>query len=268
MSNNINSLQQKASVEIRSTVVRSGTPRIVPYADRYNYTGFTSMYGYLEDAVKEIRRTGSTRNFKRFPVFSDTLFVDFDNQDEAADDFRGLLESLEIRFDRYHSGGRSIHFHIPIEPMYGLNVPASQRYWMEKNAPLADMSIYKHAGLYRLPGTYHAKYPGNKKKLLDSSEGNKLVIENRPIIKVSMDNDDNEVSPQEAYMILGKLLHTEAAEGNRHPHAFKIVRACKASNQPESEAFLLLDMWNSDNCYPPKQDWELSKLVRWVYGDT
>jgi hypothetical protein len=260
-------LQQKALVEIRTTVIRNGTPRLVPYKDKGKYTGFTSVYGFLEDAADQINRSGSTKNISRLPVYSDVLYVDFDNQDEAAKEMESMLRDRNISFSMYHSGGRSIHFHVDIEPMAGVNVPDSQKYWMQENAPLADMSIYRHTGMYRLPFTFHAKYPGKQKKLLGCNEGAKLKIENRPIVKVSMVDTDENMSAKEHYKILGRLLHMPAAEGDRHRHALKIVTACKHSGESDDDARRLVGMWNKDACSPPKADWELDKIVRWVYGD-
>ena len=269
MSNNINILQSKALVEIRPTVTRTGKPKLVPYNDRHKYTGFTSVYGFLEEAVKSIEGSRSTRGLGRTPVYSDILYVDFDDNEEAAVKFRAdIIRIYDCEYKMYHSGGRSIHFHIPIEPMYGINVPFSQKTWMENIAPEADMSIYRHSGLYRLPGTYHSKNPGKKKELLDEREGRKIRIENRPRAAVPTIDDEVEEKGEEYFhMILGKLLNTQISEGGRHPHAYKIAMAGRTSGKSKDYTRRLLGMWNHDNCYPAKTEWELDKLVNWVYGE-
>lgn len=267
MSSNIDILQQKARVEIRTTVIRNGKPRLVPYVDKESYTGFTSVYGFLDEAVTQITKCGSTKNISKLPVYSDVLYVDFDNNDDAAKEMEAMLRDKGIKFSMFHSGGRSIHFHIDIEPMAGANVPESQKYWMQQNAPLADMSIYRHTGMYRLPLTFHAKNPGKRKLPISHNDGVKLKIENRPTIKVSMVNTDETIDAKEHYKILGRLLHMTAAEGDRHRHALKIVTACKHSGKGSDDARRLVGMWNEDSCSPPKADWELEKIVRWVYGD-
>ena len=260
-----NVLQQEVMVEIRSTVYRTGRPTLVPYVDRHKYTGFTSVYGYLKESVAYISSVGSTRGINAFPVYSDVLYVDFDDNEAAALKFKQLLDIKNYSYERYHSGGRSIHFHISIEPMQGMNVPYSQRAWMEQYAPDADMSIYRHTGLYRLPGTYHAKNPGKRKVLLDSRKGALLRIENRPRVQIKVENEEKD----EAWFhgLLGALLHKKVSEGERHPHAFKVAITCRDSGKSETHALKLLGMWNHDNCYPPKADWELEKLIRWVYGN-
>ena len=262
--NNIDKIRQLSKVEIRSMVRRSGKPKLVPYVDRYNYTGFTSMYGLPTQAVSQIESSGRTAGLNNTPVFSDTLYVDFDNNEDAAEELNIKLKGLNVDFDRYHSGGRSIHFHIRIIPMYGVNVPYSQKHWMELNAPKADMSIYKHAGVYRLPGTYHSNYPGQTKHLLESCAGEALLIENRPRVYTKLYNNDT-LTIEDFHSILGSLLHKKAGEGGRHPLAFKIASCAKASGKTESHTSQLLWLWNVTNCFPPKAEWELDKIVRYFY---
>jgi hypothetical protein len=261
---NIDKIQQSAQVELRSTVVRSGPPILIPYNDKYNHTGFTSMYGYTDAAVDWIKTTKSTRELSKFQVYSDVLYVDFDNNEKAAKEFAVYLKLKNYTNEIYDSGGRSIHFHIPITPMFGYTVPQSQKMWMQEHAPEADMSIYKHTGLYRLPGTYHNKNAGNKKIWIDGIGGQILTIENRPTVQIPRDVSGD--TPEEANRILGRLLHMKISEGGRHPHAYNIVRACKGSGRDKEYARKLLNMWNDDNCYPPKAEHELEKLLRWEYG--
>jgi hypothetical protein len=206
------------------------------------------------------------RGLAAFQVYSDTLYVDFDNNEAAAEEFRKYLHSHDCIFEAHRTGGRSVHFHVSIEPMYGRNVPESQKAWMEEVAPEADMSIYRHSGLYRLPGTYHAKNPGNSKKCFEKkSSGVRLAIPNRPRVRTS--DMLAETSDIDYHKILGKLLHMSVGEGGRHPHMFKIAAACKKSDKDEIYAKRLLNMWNYDNCVPPKADWEIDKLIRWVYNN-
>ncbi len=265
MHNNIDVLQSKMQIEIRTTVQRFGRPKLVGYNDRYSHTGFTSVYGFPPEAVARINSSGTLRNLSDFPVFSDVLYVDFDNNEEAAERFRLTALEGKCGYEMYHSGGRSIHFHIPLEPMYGRGVPGSQRVWMEEKAPEADMSIYRHTGLYRLPGTRHDKNPGKSKKILLQKDGPLLRIENRPHVRSNLLTEDGS-GVEFHYRVLGRLLHMRVAEGGRHTHLFKIGMNCLHSGQPEAEARNLLNMWNNSNCHPPKQDWELERIINYVYN--
>lgn len=268
MSSNFAILQPRIKFEIRPSVVRSGRAKLVNYDDRFNHLGFISVYGYAEDAQQAINQTGTTKKLSKFPVYSDILFVDFDDNEEAAEEFKIYLDSKTYSYDMYHSGGRSIHFHIPIEPMYGVTVPQAQKSWMENHAPSADMTIYRHSAIYRLPGTYHAKNPGKKKELLYSSKAeNILYIENRPIVHTPKNMALDDLNVEEAHDILGKLLNTKVEAGNRHKHAFKIATMSKLSDKNRDYSLHLLTRWNENNCFPPKYDWELEKLISWVYND-
>ena len=251
--------------EIRPTVNRSAKINLVPTQDRYNYVGFTSVYGFPPGTTARIRTTGSTGRLNRFPVYSDVLYMDFDDNDAAAWDFfhQHILGKYEAEV--YTSGGRSIHFHIPITPMQGSNVPYSQKYWVQQRSEAADTSMYTHSGLFRLPGTYHAKNPGNKKRLLCVLEGDRLHIENRIKVSAPSLEEDTEL---DFNIIMGKLLHMRVGEGdNRHKHAYKIVAAGKSAGIDEHRTRRLLGMWNQQNCLPAKSEWELDKIIRWVYND-
>lgn len=260
-------LKDVCKVEIRPSVTRTGAPKLVSYGAKYQHVGFTSVYGYPLEAQKHIESTSSTRGLSKFAVYSDTLYVDFDNEEEAAENLEMYLLVHGYAFERYHSGGRSIHFHIPIVPMYGINVPHSQKLWIERYAPKADVSIYRHTGLYRLPGTYHVKNPGNKKRMEVAHNGpTKLKIENVPR-GVTVQEEEEVQNPEFFYNVLGKLLHRRMDQGGRHKHAFKIAMAGKAAQLPRDRVESLLRMWNNTNCFPSKEDWEITKLMRWVYND-
>lgn len=252
-------------VEIRPAVQRRGKIKLVNLSERFDHTGFTSMYAYTASTAALIKAKNSTAGLTNIPVYSDLLFVDFDNQEEAATLFEKMLQTDQIKFEVYHSGGRSIHFHIYIYPMSGPNVPFSQRHWMEQHAPLADMSIYKHTGIYRLPNTYHNKYPGNKKRLLRSYEGELLKIENRPKISVALDDDPKD---KEYYSRrVGYLLTQEVGEGGRHQHLLDLACSLRDAGQSEAMARFKLNLYNTDKCFPPKKPYELEKLLRWAYND-
>lgn len=258
-------LENNMLIEIRSMTYRVGSPKLVPYKDRYNYKGFTSMYGYSPEIANHIKNTNSTKGIGKFPVYSDTLFLDFDNNEAAANEFRDKLMDNNYSFTRYHSGGRSIHFHIPIVPMYSINTPKAQKEWVEKFIDGADLSIYRHGGIYRLPGTYHVNNPGHYKKELDGFMGNLLEI-GLPVPKPVVMSSKGEDNPEFYYSIFGKLLHMSIGEGGRNPHMYKMGMAARSAGIEHIEALKLINMWNTDNCNPPKEEWEVAKLVDWIYS--
>lgn len=267
-------LQQEFYVEIRAAVKRTGRVNLVPYNDKYRYVGFTSVYGFPKEAANKILKSNNTKRLDIFPVYSDVLYVDFDNAEEAAERFEDRIQ--QYNYEKYNSGGRSVHFHIPIKPMYGKNVPASQKKWVADmsdfgEGPTADLTIYRHASLYRLPGTYHSKNPGRKKELVYKQQAayiEPLTIENLPKVEFGMSNPGYVAEdPKFFYSMLGKLINKEVDSGGRHKHAYKIVMAARSSGLDIDRAKELLYKWNNQMCHPPKGEWELDKLIKWVYYD-
>lgn len=256
----------KRYVEIRATLRRAGKPRIVPLEDRYEYTGFTSLYAFDETAKKLIDEQGNMNNFTGTPVYSDTLFVDFDDSPEAAEDM--IRELQPYNFKSYHSGGRSIHIHIEIEPMEGSNVPKAQKNWMAENFPKADLSIYKTTGIYRLPGTYHIKNPGKRKELItENTTGVKLIIPNTiapdpDLPHYLFENDTKEDYHEWLANSLGHIVRP----GNQKNKANQIIYVAKQCGYTREEVVDLMNMWNGRDCRPPLKEHEIMSIINRKFG--
>lgn len=206
-------------VETRSTVRRTGKPMLVPLEEIYNRTGFRSVYSYEVTTKDEILAAGSTANLRGTRVYSDILFVDFDGTDSTP--FKKYLISHNIAFEQYDSGGRSAHFHIKIEPMLGVDVPARQKAWMKEHAPTADHSFYHPAGMYRLPRTYHAK-TSRQKVLLETHTGQLLTIPELTVTTRSRNiGIDDEGSSEKFYI----FVLTKKGQGQRSMHLFTTAAA-------------------------------------------
>jgi hypothetical protein len=224
-------------IEIRSMPQRSGAPRLVPLEDQHKYTGFRSVYCYNSDVKALIDSRGSTADLREYPVYSDTLFVDFDNTDSSA--FKQYLIEQNIAFKHFDSGNRSDHYHIEIESICGVWVPTSQKAWMKEHAPDADLSFYHPSGVYRLPRTYHAK-TGKPKKLIAEYAGSLLIIP-------QAEQEQTEVEIQEGgdKTTLAMLLLASRGEGKRRPHLFQLAVASLECGHSYEEALSNLEFWNS-----------------------
>jgi hypothetical protein len=161
-------------VEIRAGKSRSGKIRLVPLADVYNHTGFRSVFAYDDITADLIRDANSTAGLRGHEVYCDTLFMDFD--DHNPDQFRHWLANSGLGYSEWHSGGRSVHFHIPVNPVFGVWVPGACKSWVCEHAPTADRSFYNTSGMYRLPGTFHNNYPGQLKHRLSNHAGHQLTL--------------------------------------------------------------------------------------------
>jgi hypothetical protein len=244
-------------IEIRGTPQRSGAPRLVPLEDSHKYTGFRSVYAYNSDVAALINSRNSTADLRDQSVYSDTLFVDFDNTDPEPL-CRYLIEN-GIRFERWDSGNRSTHLHIGIEPMFGVWVPASQKAWMKEHAPEADLSFYHQSGQYRLPRTYHAK-TGKPKKLIAEYAGSLLIIP-------QAEQEQTEVEIQEGgdKTTLAMLLLASRGEGKRRPHLFQLGVSALECGYTYEESLNHLRFWNSRMSSEPHTEQVLRQQLDGAY---
>lgn len=244
--------------EYRGAVRRHGPIQLLPVDQLEGLQGFRSVYEFDEKTAEMIRARGSTRQLRGTPVYSDTLFLDFDNQDAAALELENWLLAHECTYTKYNTGNRSIHFHVAIEPMYGPKVPWYQKIWVEKHAPKADLSFYHVAGLFRLEGTFHHKKPGFRKEVSRVIKANKLKIpSNIPILPRGRVQSEN-VGEFGGLGIFTSLLTWQVVEGNRTPHMCKILGAARHAGLRPDQTLHGLLLWNK-SCAAPAHDEEYIK---------
>lgn len=211
-------------IEIRQTTYRLEGVKLVPLENKHAYTGFRSVYAYTEDTKNNIELRGNTRELKD-PVYSDELLLDFDDNKQAADELAMWLTCQGYTHSKWFSGNRSIHIHVDIEPMFGVDVPTQQKQWVSKHAPKADTSFYHHCGVYRLPWTWHEKNLGNRKEKINAFVGTKLCINENVsnILKSSPKFQETKKSKKELTQMLHSLYFRQVGAGERRPTIFKLV---------------------------------------------
>ena len=243
--------------ELRRTLRRDGPIQLVPLDDLQYLTGFRSVYAYTEEVARTILEAKTTSILRGQPVYSDMLLIDFDAFDPA--EFRKLLLRNGIAFQVWDSGNRSIHFHIPIVPMFGPDVPSMQKAWVKQHAPDADISFYHAAGIYRLPGTYHAKNPGHCKKLLEERSGSALEItatsagwtpRTGPILRDESRLEDFNTGLLKA-----------VGEGGRRPYVWKLATIGAEAGLTFDEVVEKISWWNSHLCHPPHSQDAIIKQI-------
>lgn len=219
------------------------------------YTGFRSVFAFSTGVAERIRAEGSTSGLRDEAVYADTLFVDFDSSDGA--NFRDYLIANGIAFERWHSGGRGTHFHIPIQPIYGSWVPRACKEWLRERAPDSDLSFFHQAGMYRLPGTFHAKRPGQFKHLLASSDGETLQIKAPAAAALARlaAAPDAETTREQFFLMLTE----RKGEGHRRPFIWRLATVAAEIGMEFDEAVEHLAFWNDNYCEPPH---ELDVLVK------
>jgi hypothetical protein len=203
----------------------------------------------------------STRGLASMPIYADEVLVDFDNNELAATKAIEWLTQRELGFTAWHSGGRSIHLHIPCEPMTGLGVSGIHKRFVMANMAGADLSFYHGAGMFRLPGTLHEANPGQYKKLLNIYEGKLLSLQMYiPDYEVSPKYSlraESERSTEESEKMLTYLMFRQVTEGGRNRHAYTIARTCTDLGYSYKKTREILDMWNETSCRPMLSESEL-----------
>lgn len=248
-------------VEIRTTVKRNGPPRLVPLADVGKYRGFRSVFAYDEDGAKRIREQGGTKDLRGLPVYADFVLIDFDGKDPT--EFRAWLHQSGLAYEEYDSGNRSVHYHIPLVPIFGPWVPAAVKAWVKRRAPDADISFYHPAGQFRLTGTYHFKQPGRRKELLDRRDGERLVITEASVPEWTYELQDYQEEGMEHNLYM--LLTQKKSEGGRRHHAFLIGVTAAEAGVDIDEAWEHLLWWNETFASPPHQPEDLRPQLESAY---
>lgn len=244
-------------VEIRPAVRRTGPIRLVPLADVGSHTGFRSVFCYPTVTVDTIMENKSTSYLRGLPVYCDTLLVDFD----SCTGERMIQHLLDngIGFDKYHSGGRSIHLHVPINPIEGPWVPEACKQWVKNTDRTADVSYYTMSGQFRLPGTFHSKNLGGVKHLLQSYPGSKLTIEQPEQEELA----DMQVTGTDEAVLIAATKH--CAEGHRRPHAWRIATCAAEAGWDFDRALDAVVQWNDKFCTPPHNAQDLVSQVEKSY---
>ena len=250
--------------EIRTTKIRQGPVRLVTREDLDQRRGYRSVYGFPPEAVAHVQATRSTAGLKWFPVYSDELLLDFDDNPEAAIRAIKRCRDNNLSFSWWNSGGRSAHLHIQAVPALGQAVPASHKEFVSIEFPGADLAFYHAAGMYRLPGTAHEKNPGQYKELVERWDGRPLDI---PLISSPMFKPGAAATGSkdaaELDLILTHMMFQTLSEGEgRNKHAFKMAKLARETGRDFEGALDAVALWSSTCAQPPLDRAELEATVR------
>lgn len=226
--------------EWRREKVRKGPPVYVAYPELFALTGYQSQYGVTRKQAAANTRIGHTKEAK-YEVYCDTLLVDFDDCTGKADAFDSYLRKNHIAFLRGVSGGRSDHFHVALDPLFGTDTPYSCKLWVIQFAPGADVSVYHRNGMFRLFGTRHEK-TGKPKVLTSSATGKRLCIpyhEEEPHVSYGTGERATDLEGALAHAL--SLLGSEPTVGNRHQAAWSFAKNLLEATQdvvPDPRSFV------------------------------
>jgi hypothetical protein len=200
------------------------TAEFIPVEDVVNHTGYRSVFAWSREDADAARAAGTVKVLKDRPAFADTIFVDFDNNEKGALAFKDELETQDVLYEMYTSGGRSIHFHISTMPVYDALVPNSVRKFMQNFKQYGyDESVYNYCSLFRLTGTLHEK-TGKPKELIETGGFYYIdlqLVEPDRIVIVPTDHDALSV----AIAIYSNYIGGGVAEGGRYTVQWKVAKA-------------------------------------------
>lgn len=227
---------------------------------------FASVYGVTEDDAKAIEEAGTAAGF-RGTVWSQRLWVDFDNEQAAT---LGRLRLKEMGLDHvvYTTGGRGCHIGILRNNPPSHVLPLQDKLWVSENLPGADLGLYWHLHLIRLPGAVHDR-TGLSKRVLYRAEGRELVLPPYdPDRGVHNDKPVGRVERRESLFQVWEIaskLGIRALDGDRHKHLVSLVRELSDRKDVSvDEAMWMLVEVNRGFSEPKPQE-ELDRLVKWAF---
>jgi hypothetical protein len=200
------------------------TANFVPVEHLIQHTGYRSVFSWSLEDANLAYSAGTVKVLKDKPAFADTIFVDFDNNEKGAMGFKETLDDQDFLYEMYTSGGRSIHFHIPMVPQYDIRTPHSVRKFMENFKQFGyDPSVYNYCSLFRLPGTTHEK-TGKPKQLIECNGFYSVSIDLVDPPKINVIATDHDALAV-AVALYANYIGGGVAEGGRYTVQWKVAKA-------------------------------------------
>lgn len=220
---------------------------------------FASVYAVTVEDAHSIEEAGTAAGYKGV-VWSQRLWVDFDD-DGAARAAQSSLKEQGIDHVVFSTGGRGCHIGITRLAKPSHTLPLQDKEWVKANLPGADLSLYWHLHLIRLPGTLHDR-TGLPKRLLYSHEGRHITLppytptEETPS-DVGMDGNANLFNEWEIMSRLAPIQH-------RHD-LVKLTAALREGGATVAEAKGLLSIANR-GYKAPLSTAEIDRMIQWAYN--
>lgn len=235
-------------------------------ADKLPTFGLSSVYAVPEDTANRMLSEQNYYGYKG-EVWSPALWIDVDSY-ELAEKVKERLLNEHIAFDVYDSGSKGCHFRIVRRHTPSNLLPIKDKQWVEKFAPEADLTLYSHLHLLRLPGARHEK-SGRHKVLLSQHEGRSLDFEGmaakEPEIRTVSIEKNAEGSIFDNFYIMS--LTTPAPIGKRHDRLLKTTRGL--FNHGKSPQFALEWLIEVNKRFKEqKTEAELERIVNFIYGNS
>lgn len=224
---------------------------------------FASVYAVTHEAAQAIQETAKTAQGFKGIVWSSRLWVDFDTE-EAGRVAEQKLKESGYDFVVYHTGNRGYHIGIARDAKPSHTLPQQDKAWVSANLPGADLSLYWHLHLIRLPGTIHEK-TGKPKTLILRKDGRSLQLPtsqesiNIRGIDGTQEHNGRAQSIFSSWEVMSKLQPTCRKDLVELAAA---IRSC--TDASKEEASWLIKEANK-LISPPRDEGEVERLVGWAY---
>ncbi len=226
---------------------------------------FASVYAVRSEDAHCIEEAGTAAQFKGI-VWSQRLWVDFDNE-EAGRAAQSKLKELKYDHCVYTTGNRGCHIGIARDARPSHLLPIQDKLWVKANLPGADLSLYWHLHLIRLPGAIH-EATGKPKSLIYKVSGNALVLPSytpEEVNKTVQESNPNRPSIFSVWEIVSNL--TGGEEGNRHQQLLTIAGALRNEGKVTMDEAMWVCAEINRGFSAPKSTEEVERIVRWVYNE-
>lgn len=223
-------------------------------------TGFRSICKYSKEDAQDAVAANSTSVLKGRVLYIDTLFLDFDECESDANTFHKWLKTEDLCYERFDSGNRSVHFHLPIVLPPSPDAAYTCKHYVKfLTNNTADISYFHHAGLFRLTGTVHEKTGRPKVK---EEEGGSLVMELGTVTpQHKFGSIDTDLDLLQVVMLnYESALFRGPPPGHRHMKIWQFSKDMNAAGLSFSTT-LELCMRLNDTWHDPKTPEEVEKAV-------
>lgn len=244
-----------------------GRPPVFTSSDNLRKVGatFASVYAVTAGDASFIEQAGTAAGF-RGTVWSQRLWVDIDTE-EASTAAQKSLRELGYDHVIYTTGNRGCHIGILRDTKPSHVLPAQDKAWVQANIPGADLSLYWHLHLIRLPGTKHEK-TGLPKRLIYRQEGKALTLPPYEPKEAGGNTDTSlrGVSPQRPSIFkTWEVMQHLTPTGHRRQLVLLALALARDAKVSYDEALWVVRELNR-GYDAPKDDSALIRILDWVYG--
>lgn len=232
---------------------------------------FASVYAVRKEDARAIQETAETAAGFRGIVWSRRLWIDFDNH-EAADRAEEFLRRENYDHVVYDTGGgRGRHIGVLRAAQPSHTLPLQDKLWVQEHCPGADLGLYWHLHLIRLPGAIHER-TGKRKSLLREHKGRELTL---PKLRPDTDPARDDLSESSVASVARPSIFrcwevtsnlAPASGGERHKQLVNLSMALCKDARVKFEEALWVCLEVNRGFDDPKEESEVVRLVKWAYG--